>query len=123
MPMLLLFLVFAAGPRLNQCPPIPTEPPSLVVQVVDPAWLPVAGAEVSVDPLDAKSQSDSKRADKDGYARFFKLAAADYSIEVKLPGFKPGRLNPMRLLKRTDGSPTAYVQMQLRLSESLTMVE
>jgi hypothetical protein len=123
MPLLLLFLVFAADPRLHQCPPIPTEPPSLVVQVVDPAWLPVPGAEVSVKPLDAESQSDSKRADKDGCAKFFDLSGADYSIEVKLPGFKNGRLNRVHLPKRTDGSPTAYVQLQLSLSKTATTVE
>jgi hypothetical protein len=121
-PILLLFLVFAAGPTLYQCPPAPTEPPALTVQVVDPAWMPVPGAEVSVKPLDAKSQSYTKRTDKDGCAKFFDLPAADYSIEAKLPGFKNARLNRVHLSKRSDGSPTAYVQLQSHPSGNPTTV-
>jgi hypothetical protein len=122
MPVLLLFLIFAAGPTLYQCPPAPTAPPALTVQIVDPAWMPVPGAEVSVKPLDAKSQSYTKRTDKDGCVKFFDLPAADYSIEAKLRGFKIERLKRLHLLTRTDTFPTPYVQLQLHLSGSPTTV-
>jgi hypothetical protein len=52
------------------------------VQVVDPVWLSLPGAEVTVKPLRGDTQLKSNRTetDKDGYARFFVPSDADYSV-------------------------------------------
>jgi hypothetical protein len=94
----------------------------LIVQVVDPNWDPLSGAEVMVKPLSAKKESVLIRTEKDGYAQFWVEADNDYAIEAKLPGFKVKRLGHMRLFKRTATTPTAYVQLQLQLSGPMTTV-
>src|ERR1700720_2611378 len=76
-----LFLFFMqANPNPCQSSPVLTQSPSLIVQVVDPMWLPVPGAEVTVKPLRGDTQLKSNRTetDKDGYARFFVPSDADY---------------------------------------------
>lgn len=114
---MLLFLFLQANPNPCQGSRAPTQSPSLIVQVVDPAWLPVPGAKVTVKPLhgDAQSKSNRTDTDKDGYAKFVVPGDADYSIEVKSHGFKPERMENMHLLK-TAVSP-AYVELRLRLSD------
>jgi len=118
-----LFLFFIQA-NSNPCPPPAQSPPSLIVQVVDPVWLPVPGAEVSLKalPTGAKSKSMRTETDKDGYARFSVPGDADYSIEVKLYGFKRERLKRVHLLKTSGSSAPAYVQLQLRLSGPGTTV-
>jgi hypothetical protein len=68
-----LFLLLIRA-NSNPCPPSPaqTQSPSLIVQVGDPVWLPVPGAEVTLKPLPASAKSKSNRieTDKDGYAKF-----------------------------------------------------
>src|SRR5260370_2763143 len=69
-----LFLFFTqANPNPCHASPARPQPPSLVVQVVDPVWLPVPGAEVTLKPLhaDAHLKSNRTETDKDGYASFF----------------------------------------------------
>jgi hypothetical protein len=120
-----LFLFFIQA-NSNPCPPSPvqTQSPSLIVQVVDPLWLPVPGAEVTLKPLPtgAKSKSNRTETDKDGDARFSVPGDADCSIEVKLYGFKRERLKRVHLLKTSASSAPAYVQLQLRLSGPGTTV-
>ena len=53
----------------------------IIVQVVDPAWLPTSGAEVTLKPLRAGAQSNRTRTDKDGYAKFLVPGDSDYAIE------------------------------------------
>jgi len=84
---MLLFLFFMqANPNPCQAPPPQTQSPSLIAQVVDPNWLPIPGAEVTVKPLRGDTQPKSNRAEtnKDGYAKFFVPGDADYAIEVRL---------------------------------------
>jgi hypothetical protein len=120
-----LFLLLIQA-NSNPCPPSPaqTQSPSLIVQVVDPVELPVPGAEVTLKllPAGAKSKSNRIETDKDGYARFSTPGDADYSIEAKLYGFKRERLKRVHVLKSSGSSAPAYVRLQLRLSESGTMV-
>ena len=119
---MLLFLFFVqANPNPCQGSPALTQSPSLIVQVVDPMWLPVPGAEVKVKPLhgDAQSKSSRRETDQDGYAKFVVPGDADYSIEVKSYAFKRERMEDMHLLK-TAVSP-AYVQLRLRLSDPVTV--
>jgi hypothetical protein len=118
-----LFLLFIQA-NSNPCPPSPaqTQSPSLIVQVVDPVWLPVPGAEVTLKPLSTGAKSNRTETDKDGYARFSVPGDADYSIEAKLYGFKRERLKRVHLLKTSGSSAPAYVQLQLRLSGPGTTV-
>jgi hypothetical protein len=114
---MLLFLFLQANPNPCQGLPTPIQSPSLIVQVVDPTWLAVPGAEVTVKPLrgDAQLKSNRTETDKDGYAKFVVQGDADYSIEVKSYGFKRERMENMHLFKPSV-SP-AYVQLRLRLSD------
>jgi hypothetical protein len=98
--------------------PKPTTPPSLVVQLVDPHWLPIPGAAVTVKPLSGKGQSSVVHTDEDGYAKFWLTEGQDYTIEAKLPGFKTKRLKNVHLFNYSTGVPeTAYIQLQLKPSE------
>jgi hypothetical protein len=106
---LLLTLPQAAVPDV-------TSPPSLVVQVVDPTWDPLPGIEVTVKPISGKVKSSVGHTDKDGYAKFCIEGDQDYEIDAKWPGFKTKRLKRMHLFKPTATSPTAYIQLQLKLA-------
>jgi hypothetical protein len=112
---LLLFIaLFVANPSPRQLSAIPAQRPPLIVQVVDPAWFPIPGAEVKVEPENRSEQPSLSRTDSDGYAKFFVTADADCTIEVKSPGFKPERLKNVRLAKASATFPTAYVQLRLQ---------
>jgi hypothetical protein len=121
--MLLLLCFVQANPAPCQTPPPTTQSPSLIIQVVDPSWLPVPGAKVTVKLLhgDARSKSNQAETDKDGYARFPIQGEADYFIDVELYGFKRARMENFHLFK-PSGSP-AYVQFRLQLSGHGTTVE
>jgi hypothetical protein len=120
-----LFLFFMqANPNPCQGSPALTQSPSLIVQVVDPVWLPVPGAEVTLKPLrgDTQLKANGTETDKDGYAKFFVPSDADYSIEVKLYGFKRERLKCVHVFKTSGSSAPAYVQLKLSLSGPGTTV-
>jgi hypothetical protein len=122
--MFLFLLFFQTGPNPCQDSPTQTQPPSLIVQVVDPEWLPIPGAEVTIKPPggDAQTKSDRKATDKDGYAKFFAPGDADYAVEAEKYGFKRARLNRVHLLKPSGSFPTAYVQLKMSLSGPGTTV-
>jgi hypothetical protein len=122
--MFLFLFLFQTGPNPCHDSPAQKQSPSLIVQVVDPGWLPIPGAEVELKPLrgDAKTKSDRKETDKDGYAKFFAPGDADYDIEVEVYGFKRGRLNRVHLFKPSGSSSTAYVQLKMSLSGPGTTV-
>lgn len=113
--MWLVLLFLLASPQVM---PPPAERPTLVVQVVDPDWLPISGAEVTINLLSGKRQRTVLRADKDGYARFPIELDKDYSIEAKLPGFKTARVKPFHLFPVTGENPTAYIQLRLKIDMS-----
>jgi hypothetical protein len=122
---MLLFLFFLqANPNPCQAPPAQTQSPSLIVQVVDPDWLPIPGAEVTLKPLDGEAQQKSNRTetDKDGYAKFFVPGDADYAIEAQWSGFKRESLKRVHLFKAGGSSTPAYVQLKMRLSGPGTTV-
>jgi hypothetical protein len=124
--MWILFFLFLmqANPNPCQAPPGQTQSPSLIVQVVDPDWLPIPGAEVTLKPLlaDAQLKSNRTRTDKEGYSKFLVPGDADYAIEVELYGFKREHLKCVHLLKSSDPPVPAYVQLKLRLSGPGTTV-
>ena len=100
----------------HQALPTVTEPPSLIVQVVDPNWLPIPGAEVTVKPLSGKAESKVGHTNNDGSAEFWVQGDADYAIEAKRGGFKTKQLKHLHLTKSSAPFPTAYIQFQLKLS-------
>ena len=117
--MWLVILLFLAP---HQTLPTATKLPSLIVQLVDPTWDPLPGAEVTVRLLSRKVEPRVAHTDKDGYAKFWVDGDKDYAIEARLPGFKSKRLKRGHLFKPTTTSPTAYVQLQLKLSGPTTTV-
>lgn len=120
---LLLLLLQASGP-----PPTPSpcsnqpsaqtsnRPPALIVQAVDPAWLPVGGARVTIRDENRKASVQTDTTESDGYAKF-SLAPGEYSVEVKLTGFKTQRVQEVQIK-----SETAYVQLQMKLAGSFVTV-
>jgi carboxypeptidase family protein len=106
---LLLFTSHRSLPRV-------VEPPSLIVQVVDPNRVPIPEAEIVVNSLSSNAESKTAHTNKDGNAEFWVKADADYVIEAKRQGFKTKRLKHMYLTKPSVTFPTAYVQFQLKLS-------
>lgn len=122
---LLLFLVFTqANPNPCQVALTQTQAPSLIVQVVDPNWIPIPGAKVTAKPLEGngKLKSNPEDTDKDGYAKFLVTGNTDYAIEVQTYGFKRGRISPVHLFKASGSSSPAYVQLRLELSGPGTTV-
>ncbi|MFZ0978664.1 MAG: carboxypeptidase-like regulatory domain-containing protein [Candidatus Acidiferrales bacterium] len=124
--MWVLLFLFLLQTNPNPCEALPAQAqsPSLIVQVVDPDWLPVPGAQVTVEPLasDQKTKSSRTETDKDGYAKFSVSGDADYAIHVELYGFKRESLEHVHLFKTSSSSVPAYVQLKLRLSGPGTMV-
>lgn len=126
---LFLFLFFVqaspANPsRTQAASPTQTQLPSLIVQVVDPNWMPIPSAKVTVAPLGGNSQQKPSHAetDKDGYANFSVPRDADYAIEAESHGFRRGRVSPVHLFDMSGPSSAAYVQLRLRLAPAPPVV-
>ena len=112
---LLLLLLFQDSSPCLPSPPkvVPTGVPSLIVQVVDPAWLPISGAQVTVKPLSGAGREESFRSDENGYCRFSLQEATEYSIQITATGFKKKRLKSLYTGKSSGPPATAYVQFKL----------
>jgi hypothetical protein len=95
----------------------PGGPPALVVQVVDPLWLPMPGIHVTVTQAAPGTESRAARTGRLGFAEFWLPHGAEYSIEVHHPDFKKKRIEHVRIGK-SEMSPTAYVQLQFELREA-----
>jgi len=95
----------------------PAEPPRLIVQVVDPSWVPLGGAEATVYwSRNRKKVSQVAHTMDDGDAKFWipgEPGDADYTIEANYGGFKTKRLKGVHLGGLSSSRPTAYVQIQL----------
>ena len=108
--------------------PIVAEEPRLRVQLVEPGWLPVPTVDVQITPVSSCSPSArttgpslTALTDRSGYASFQSLDQAFYRIQVsKQSGFAPSQLC-IRLGSKTDGLPTAYVQLQLKAGPFTTV--
>lgn len=87
---MLTVLLFLLGFGTASPPmPVPEEgPPTLIVQVVDPVWIPLPDSEVTVKPASGKGSSKSAHADDNGYAKFWVDTGVEYTIEAKTYGFK-----------------------------------
>jgi hypothetical protein len=93
----------------------PAQPPFLIVQVVDPNWLPLPGASVTVTvkPVSGKQESKLAYTADDGYAKFWIRGDGNYTIDANYGGFKTKRLKNVNLGDNSSVSPTAYVQLRL----------
>lgn len=116
-------LLLQAGPAPCAPTPRPSGPPALVVQAVDPGWLPLPGMEVSVALKEGKGTKNVAQTNRDGYAEFWLAREAEYGVEVRAQGFKSKRLKSLRIGKASDPSPTAYVQFQLELAGPFVTIE
>jgi hypothetical protein len=115
--LLLLFLQSNAAPCSSATPP-PAGAPSLIVQAVDPDYIPIPGAHVMVKPLNSNAQTILSSTDGDGYARIFAPEDTEYSVEINLVGFKNDRVKSLHLGNRTHAPHTAYIQFVMKLSGS-----
>lgn len=87
-----------------------------MVQVVDPNWLPIPGAEVTVKPLSGSGESKVGHTNKDGNVEFWVRGDADYAIDAKGQGFKRKQLKRVHLTKPSAAFPTVYIQFQLKVT-------
>ena len=91
-------------------------PPTLIVQLVDPVWEPVPGANAKVTKQKSKKSSSTARTDEDGNAQFWLELGAGYSIEVRHYGFNTKRLEGINIPANSDPPHAAHVQFRLVLS-------
>ncbi len=93
------------------------DPPTLVVQVVDPIWLPLPGIAVNVTLEGPNTERKVARTGVRGFAEFRLERGREYTVEVHHPGFKRKRAEHVRIPK-ADVAPTAYVQLHFELKGS-----
>jgi len=110
---LAIFLLQVTTSPCASIQPVRTDPPTLIVQAVDPGWLPLPGIEVTLQPK--KGKPETARTSSEGQARFWVPQDAEYSVELKYPGFKTVRIKKVHLGTSTPFS-TAYVQAQLHIA-------
>jgi hypothetical protein len=109
----LLFLLGFAVSESTPAPATEEGPPTLIVQVVDPVWIPLPDSEVTVKPSTGKGSSKSARTDDNGYAKFWVDTGVEYAIEAKTHGFNKNVMNHVFIAKAKPSSPTAHVQIKL----------
>ena len=110
MGLLMLLAAQAGGAAQAQ----PEGPPALIVQVVDPLWLPMPAIQVVVTPDGAEGQEQQRRTGQKGFTEFWLAKGAAYTIDVHARGFKKQRIEHVRASK-SEVSPTAYVQVRLEV--------
>ena len=116
-----LALWLAVG-LLGAAPQPPAGPaPTLIVQLVDPGWTPVPSRKVQVTPAKTcgpkpvrSGETVEAETDGAGFARFHVPDNANYVLNVaKDSGFVPTP-KCVRIFRRAEALPTAYVQLQVR---------
>lgn len=95
-------------------------PPTLIVQVVDPVWIPLPEADVTVKASSGKGESKSAHTDANGYAKFWVDSGTDYTIEAKTINFNKKILKHVFIAKAKPSAPTAHVQIKLQPSGPFT---
>jgi hypothetical protein len=116
--MLTIFLlVLGLGRCTTPAHPTTDEgPPTLIVQVVDPVYIPLPESEVTVEPVSGEKSSKKEHVDQNGYARFWLERGKQYVIEARSPSFKKKSLRvPIGQPKAANA--TAHVQIMLRPNE------
>ncbi|MGB7727384.1 MAG: hypothetical protein WBL50_05090 [Candidatus Acidiferrum sp.] len=112
--MLIVLLLFLGIGTTS--PPMPAEegPPTLIVEVVDPVYIPLPDSEVTVKAASGKGASKSAHADDSGYAKFWVETGVAYTIEAKTQGFNKRTLKHIFIATPKPTSPTAHVQIKLQ---------
>lgn len=116
--MLTLFLfVLGLGHATTPAHPATDDgPPTLIVQVVDPVYIPLPESDVSVKPANGKGSSKSGHVDQNGYAKFWLEPGMQYVIEAKSPGFNKKSIK-VSIAQPKPANPTAHVQIKLKPNE------
>ena len=116
---MLTVILFVLGLVHCTIPPSSTtdeSPPTLIVEVVDPAYIPLPESEVTVKPVSGEGSPKSEHVDQDGYAKFWLERGKQYVVEAQSPNFKKKSLKvPIGQLK--PGNPTSHVQIMLKPNE------
>jgi hypothetical protein len=116
---MLTILLFVLG--LGHCttptyPMTDEGPPTLIVQVVDPVYIPLPESEVTVKPVSGASSSKSEHVDQNGYAKFWLEPGKQYVIEAQSPNFKK-KSQKVPIGQPKPANPTAHVQIMLKPNE------
>ena len=113
----ILLFVFGLGHSTTSAYPTTDEgPPILIVQVVDPVYIPLPESEVIVKPASGKGSSKSEHVDQNGYAKFWVEPGKQYVIEAKSPNFNKKSLKVF-IGQPKPVTPTAHVQIMLKPNE------
>ena len=115
----LTILLFVLGLGHGPTPRFPSTdegPPTLIVQVVDPAYIPLPESKVTVKPIPGKGPAKSAHVDQNGYAKFWLEPARQYLIEAESLNFKKRSLK-VPIGQPKAANPTAHVQIMLKPSE------
>jgi hypothetical protein len=104
---------------LTTSPQTPS-PPSLIVQVVDPVWVPLPGASVSIS---AKGQNCKAYTDLEGNAKFWLGENTEYKAEAELIGFKKKRLKHLYIFPSSNPFHTAHIQIKLDVAGRAIIIE
>lgn len=116
---MLPILLFVLGLGSAATPALPTAddgPPTLIVQVVDPVYIPLPESDVTVKPVTGKGPSKSAHVDQNGYAKFWMEPGVQYLIEARSPGFNRKTLK-LPIARPKPATPTAHVQIKLQPKE------
>ena len=87
-------------------------PPTLIVEVVDPVWIPLPFSEVTVKAGHG-GESKSVHTDENGSAKFWVKTGEEYTVEAKTEGFTKKTVKHVFIAKPKPSSPTAHVQIKL----------
>jgi hypothetical protein len=112
--LIVLLLFLGLGTPTAPMPTAEEGPPTLIVEVVDPVWIPLPDSEVTVKSASGKGPSKSAHADDNGYAKFWVETGAAYTIEAKAQGFNKKTLKHIFIAKPKPSSPSAHVQIKLQ---------
>jgi hypothetical protein len=112
---MLTVLLFLLGLGISPQPTPADEegPPTLIVEVVDPVWIPLPFSEVTVKPAHG-GESKSAHADDNGNAKFWLKTGEEYTIEAKTEGFNKKIVKHVFIARPKPSSPTAHVQIKLQ---------
>lgn len=117
--MMLTIFLFVLGLGHFTTPAYPATdegPPTLIVQVVDPVYLPLPESEVTVTAVSGEKSSKTEHVDQDGYAKFWLERGKQYAIEAKSANFKTKSLR-VPIGQANVAKPTAHVQIMLKPNE------
>jgi hypothetical protein len=113
---ILLFVLSLGHSTTPAYPNTDEVPPILIVQVVDPAYIPLPESVVIVKAASGESSPKSEHVDQDGYAKFWLERGKQYVIEAQAPNFKKKSLK-VPIGQPKPANPTSHVQIMLKPNE------